>query len=374
MRLISPRTGSVLPLWSSLCSVLISSMAVRGVTAAGPGDVDTVRAAIEAMNAFYNDTTGLWDTGPWWHSGVALRAIAEYMLISGSDEYVDLAAYTVETQRAPLSWWPEGGGEFRADSTDDTGWWALALASLYQVTRNSTYLDLAKLDEAYMYDYWNTTTCGGGLIWNIPSRTYHNAISNELYLELTATLHNLIPSDTFYLNQALKEWDWFNATGMINSEGLINDGLTEDASCVNNGQPVWTYNQGVILAGLVQLSVATGDTSYLDIAQSIADAVINDASLSPIGILTEHACATADECEPNGTAFKGIFMRGLAKLNAVLDDHPYASYIEKNAKSAYDNSRNSTDFYGFAWQGPLEIHAGTIGRQVSAVDLLLSTL
>lgn len=233
MRLISPRTGSVLPLWSFICLIL-------PVTAAGPGDVDAVHDAIEAMNAFYNETTGLWDTGPWWHSGVALRAIAEYMLITGSDEYVDLAAYTVETQRAPLPWWTEGGGDFRADSTDDTGWWALALASLYQVTGDSTYLDLAKEDEAYMYDYWNTTTCGGGLIWNIPSRTYHNAISNELYLELTATLHNLIPGDTFYLSQALKEWEWFNATGMINSQGLINDGLTEDASCVNNGQPVWT--------------------------------------------------------------------------------------------------------------------------------------
>ncbi|KAI1171525.1 glycoside hydrolase family 76 protein [Nemania sp. FL0916] len=359
-------------LYSALCSILLSLTAVRGVAAAGPGDADTVHAAIEAMNAFYNDTTGLWDTGPWWHSGVALRAIAEYTLATGSDEYMDMAAFTVTTQRAPLDWWPEGGGDFRADSTDDTGWWALALASLYQASGNSTYLDLAKEDEAYMYSYWNTTTCDGGLIWNIPNRTYHNAISNELYLELTATLHNLIPGDTYYLGQAMQEWEWFNATGMINSEGLINDGLTEDSSCVNNGQPVWSYNQGVILAGLVQLSTATGDASYLNTAQKIADAVVNDASLSPNGILTESACATADECEPNGTAFKGIFMRGLAKLDAVLDGHPYQTYIQNNAQSAYDNARNGTDFYGFAWQGPFD--TGTIGRQESAVDLLLSTL
>ncbi|KAI1160604.1 putative glycosyl hydrolase [Nemania serpens] len=372
MPLTPPRPGSVLTLWSSLYLVLRFSVIVTGVAAAGPGDIDSVRAAIEAMNTFYNETTGLWNTGPWWHSGVALRAIAEYMLITGSDEYIDMAAYTVDTQRAPLDWWPQGGGDFRADSTDDTGWWALALASLYEVTGNSTYLDLAKEDEAYMYDYWNTATCGGGLIWNVPNMTYHNAISNELYLELTATLHNLIPGDTYYLNQALKEWEWFDSTGMINSEGLINDGLTEDESCVNNGQPIWSYNQGVVLAGLVQLSAATDDTSYLDVAQSIAEAVLKDASLSPGGILTESACATADECEPNGTAFKGIFMRGLAKLDAALDDHPYESYIWKNAQSAYDNSRNATDFYGLVWQGPFD--SGSIGRQESAVDLLLSTL
>lgn len=368
MRPISPQKGLASPVWSCLFSIL----AVGGVTAAGPGDADTVRAAIEAMNGFYNQSTGLWDTGPWWHSGVALRAIAEYMLSTGSTEYLDMAAFTVETQRAPLDWWPEGDGDFRADSTDDTGWWALALASLYQLTGKSEYLDLAKEDEAYMYNYWDTRTCGGGLIWNIPSQTYHNAISNELYLELTATLHNLIPGDTLYLDRAMQEWEWFKNTGMINSGGLINDGLTEDDSCVNNGQPIWSYNQGVILAGLVQLSTATGDTSYIDTARSIADAVVNDASLSPNGILTEYACATADECEPNGTAFKGIFMRGLAKLDAVLDDHPYQSYIQTNAQSMYDNSRDGADSYGFTWQGPFDF--STIGRQESAVDLLLSTL
>ncbi|KAI0202787.1 putative glycosyl hydrolase [Astrocystis sublimbata] len=375
MRHNKVRSGSAVPKWqwSCLLSVLASSVAVNGAAAAGPGDVDSVRAAIESMNAFYNETTGLWDTGPWWHSGVVLRAIAEYMLITESDEYAEMAAYTVDTQRAPLDWWPEGEGDFRADSTDDTGWWALALASMYEATGNSSYLDLAKEDEAYMYDYWNTTTCGGGLIWSIRNLNYHNAISNELYLELTATLHNLIPGDTYYLERALKEWDWFNSTGMINSESLINDGLTEDSSCVNNGQPVWSYNQGVILAGLVQLSIATDDTSYLDFARTIADAVVSDDSLSPDGILTEFACATPDECEPNGTAFKGIFMRGLAKLDAALDDHPYAQYIQDNARSMYDNARNSTDFYGFAWQGPFNDN-GTIGKQVSAVDLLLSTL
>ncbi|KAI1826545.1 putative glycosyl hydrolase [Xylaria intraflava] len=359
-------------LWPFLGSIFVPFLAVRGVAAEGPGDVSTVSAAVNAMNGFYNRTTGLWDTGPWWHSGVALRAVAEYMLATGTTDYVDMAAYTVETQRAPLTWWPMGGGDFRADSTDDTGWWALALTSLYQVTGNSTYLDIAKEDEAYMYSYWNTTTCGGGLIWNIPSRTYHNAISNELYLELTATLHNLIPGDEYYLNQALKEWKWFNATGMINGAGLINDGLTDDSACVNNGQPVWTYNQGVILAGLVQLSVATGDASYVNTAKSIADAVIKDTSLSPNGILTENACATPDQCEPNGTAFKGIFMRGLAKLDAVLADHPYKSYIQQNAQSAYDHARNGTGFYGFAWQGPFDM--ATIGRQESVVDLLISTL
>ncbi|KAI1468153.1 glycoside hydrolase family 76 protein [Daldinia caldariorum] len=334
---------------------------------------DATKAAVDAMMALYDEKTGLWDpnstASSWWQSGVALWALTEYMVKSGSHEYLPQALNTVKIQREPLAWWPGGDGEFRADSTDDTGWWALAMTSLYDLTDDEEYLLIAEEDEAYMYEYWNTTTCSGGLIWNIPSRTYHNAISNEIYLQLTAKLHNLIPGDTTYLNHSLREWEWFKNSGMINSDNLINDGLTDDASCVNNGMTTWTYNQGVILGGLVELYEATGDISYLDEAQQIADAVVNSATLVKDGTLTE-PCSNEEVCEPNGTAFKGIFIQELAKLNAALDDHPYRSFISQNAVTAYENARNGSNFYGFQWQGPYD--SVTVGTQEAAVQLLIA--
>ncbi|XXH02109.1 hypothetical protein Hte_008475 [Hypoxylon texense] len=313
------------------------------------------RSAVDAMMALYDNTTGLWDPdnpgGSWWQNGVALWALAEYMIKSGSRDYLAQAQNTVEIQRAPLEWWPEGGGDFRADSTDDTGWWALAMTSMYQLTSDEEYLNIAKEDEAYMFNYWNTTTCGGGLIWNIPNGTYHNAISNELYLELTATLHNLIPGDTLYLNHSLMEWEWFNDSGMINSQNLVNDGLTDDATQrMNQTNPL-------------------GDPVYLETAREIADAVVSSAELVQDGIITE-PCASEEECEPNGTAFKGIFIRELAKLDAVLADHPYQAFIQDNAQAAYENARNGSDFYGFLWQGPFD--SVTIGSQESAVELMVA--
>ena len=43
---------------------------------------------------------------------------------------------------------------------------------------------------------------------------------------------------------------------MIDAEHLVNDGL-DTASCTNNHQTAWSYNQGVILGALVDLSRAT---------------------------------------------------------------------------------------------------------------------
>ncbi|KAI0098356.1 glycoside hydrolase family 76 protein [Daldinia grandis] len=355
------------------CCLSLPSLAYGAAIRRDPLLTETTKAAVDAMMALYDEKTGLWDPNnpgsSWWQSGVALWALTEYMVKSGSQEYLPQALNTVKIQRAPLNWWPDGDGDFRADSTDDTAWWALAMTSLYELTDDEEYLIIAQEDEAYMYKYWNTTTCSGGLIWSIPSRTYHNAISNELYLELTAKLHNLIPGDTTYLNHSLQEWAWFKNSGMINNENLVNDGLTDDAACVNNGRTTWTYNQGVILGGLVELYKATRDNSYLDEAQQIADAAVSSSTLVKDGTLTE-PCSDEKACEPNGTSFKGIFIRELAKLNAVLDDHPYSSFIMQNAITAFGNARNGSNFYGFQWQGPYD--DVTIGTQEAAVHLLVA--
>lgn len=97
-----------------------------------------------------------------------------------------------------------------------------------------------------------------------------------------------MPGGSKYLNQAVEVWQWFKASGMINSENLINDGLTPD--CQNNGQITWSYNQGVIIGGLVELHKAIGSDTYLEEARKIADAVLISPNLNPTGILYEYGC------------------------------------------------------------------------------------
>ena len=94
----------------------------------------------------------------------------------------------------------------------------------------------------------------------------------------------------YYLDWAMKEWQWFQSSGMINSQNLINDGLTND-TCENNGGTVWSYNQGVILGALTELARATSDDSYITTAKTIADAAIAN--------LTDASGVLHDPCEPD---------------------------------------------------------------------------
>lgn len=85
----------------------------------------------------------------------------------------------------------------------------------------------------------------GGVWWNTDKK-YKNAITNELYFALSSKLY-LNTRDTRFLQAANAEWAWFNQSGMLNAQNLINDGLNLP-SCTNNGGTTWTYNQ-VEIAG-----------------------------------------------------------------------------------------------------------------------------
>jgi predicted alpha-1,6-mannanase (GH76 family) len=186
------------------------------------------------------------------------------------------------------------------------------------------------------------------LIWQT-TNAYQNSVTNELFLELSARLY-LETHQATYLQWAQKELAWFNASGLINSSNLINDGLT--TTCQNNGQTTWTYNQGVILGGLAALYKATHDETYLTEAKQIADAAIGTL-VNSNGILMEPCSGSCPSQNPDQTQFKGIFIRNLDALYQVTGDQTYREFIDKNASSIWENDRNIYDVIGFDWAGPI---------------------
>lgn len=199
-------------------------------------------------------------------------------------------------------------------------------------------------------------------------------LATELYIYLGAAISNRVGLDQkyTYLSAAKDGWDWFKKSGVINSDNLVQDGLDKD-SCVPNGA-TFTYNQGVILGGLVELFRATGELDWIDQAEKIADAVTRPGSKlqDGDGILAD-GCDLDKSCKglDDGTQFKGVFARNLKLLYAIRPSDQYKTFLQRNAQSIWQKDLHLDQgncLNGVLWGGPYV--DATASSQSSALDCL----
>jgi predicted alpha-1,6-mannanase (GH76 family) len=307
-------------------------------------------AAADALMWSYDPYTAWWPSS-WWNSAVALTTLMDYSQRTGDTTYRWVVDRTFTVNRVPF---PAGArssdpiqGDFRSRAIDDGEWWGLAWIEAYDLTGDARYLNEAAVIGDYTAGYWDTSTCGGGVWWNA-ERTYKNAVTNGLYIRLAAALHRRLPGDTVWLDRARAAWNWFAASGLINAQGLVNDGL--DGSCRNNGQQVWTYNQGLAIGGALELWRATGDPNVLAAARRLADSAL----ASPLvvnGVLTESCDAPSASCDDNAKQFKGVFLRYFADLADATGDTRYRSFLTTQAATVWSNDRDPLNRLGERWSG-----------------------
>lgn len=201
---------------------------------------------------------------------------------------------------------------------------------------------------------WNTTLCGGGMLWSPYTTPYKNAITNELYISSSIGMYLYHPGDKvdspffmasdensyryphnpLYLHNAIKAYDWFKDSNMTGACGLIGDGFhirgwksPEDPGtrkCDILNPMLYTYNQGVFLSGLRGLWMATLSAEYLHDGHEQTARLIGAtgwpntsssewAGLGRGGVL-EDACDSAGDCSQDAQTFKGIFFHHLTEF------------------------------------------------------------
>ncbi|KAK5088500.1 hypothetical protein LTR05_002719 [Lithohypha guttulata] len=253
---------------------------------------------------------------------------------------------------------------FINDFYDDEGWWALAWIAVYDLNHDSKYLDQAVTIFNDLEAAWNSTPVGG-LWWN-KKHEYVNAITNELYFSIAAHLANRCPDDRErYINSAQAAWRWLFSSGIFTSQRNVKDGLAVGS---NPGatEIVWSYNQGVVLSALTELSAATFQDLYIGIAKLIADAAL--ANLTSADGNEDAVATLRDPCEAemwcgiDGATFKGVFARNLAHLHSVSPEDRYAEFLRNNADALWTRSRDQYNRLGLVCGGPFTEPAGASTR------------
>jgi len=253
------------------------------------------------------------------------------------------------------------------DGVDDMAWAAIAHVKAYRLNHDRGSLAAARQIFATMTRYWDEF-CNGGVWWN-RSRTYKNAITNELFLVLATSLYETT-HEPDYRQWAHREWDWFARSGMINADSLVNDGLDH---CRNNHDTTWTYNQGVVLGGLSALFRFTRQRTYLDQAVRIASATIERLAtpVNGIAILKEPGGVLNSDQQQ----FKGIFVKYLAQLALTLPRASaprkrFARFLLANADDLWNHARNDANECNVYWHGGDLAPIYNATTQTSALDLL----
>ena len=323
-----------------------------------PGVYETKAGlAMAALADRYGEPAGSFDF-TWWQTANALEATIDYTRLTGDQTYLPLVTNSYDKVIAGQS--IDTSGDFLNDLYDDESWWALTLIKAYDLTGDARYLESAKAVFADVAASWDDT-CGGGVWWD-RARTYKNAITNELFLVTAARLYQRT-DDPAYRTWAEDAWAWFDASGMINASNGVNDGLVLE-TCANNGQTEWTYNQGVILGGLVAMFEITEDRAFLTRADAIADHAMATL-VNADGVLVEPC---EPDCGRDGFQFKGIFMRNLGVLHGATQDSGVATFITRQADAIIANAMNERGQIGGLWAGPFDEPESI--RQGSGLDAL----
>lgn len=245
---------------------------------------------------------------------------------------------------------------------------ALAWIATYDLNHDQQYLDTAVDIFQHIAFEQSNSTCGG-VWWNI-QHEQQNAITNELFLSVAAHLANRVDNGQYYLNWALRQWRWFEESGLIRPSGLVVDGLNNYTCLVEADGPSYTYNQGVIQGALIELDKANPNDTYIGIAETIARAAIDNLSNSN-GILTEFGSNGSPNLGNDGPTFKGVFIRNLQLLAQKTLDPVYANYIRKQADSIWNDDRSPDNgTIGNVWDHYYEQQASP--GHCSGVDALVA--
>ncbi|KAB8294013.1 hypothetical protein EYC80_009475 [Monilinia laxa] len=322
----------------------------------------------------------------WWEGGGMFMTLIDYWRYTGDTSYNSIISEALLFQAGPeADYMPQN--QTKNEGNDDQGFWGmaamLAAESNFQNPSDGQpqWLALAQAVFNEMVSRWDTTSCGGGLRWQIftfnKGFTYKNSIANGCFFNLGARLARYTGNQT-YADWAERIWQWEQSVGLIDAGYNIFDGSSDTDNCASVDRLQWSYNAGIYLHGAANMyNYTDGNSTWKERTTQLMNTSVNIfASSKTNSVITEQACENVNKCDTDQLSFKAYFTAWLASTSILA---PFTSQtlfpvLQTTAKAAGTQCSGPNNACGFKWsQGDYDGNIG-IGQQMSALGGIQSAM
>lgn len=277
-----------------------------------------------------------------------MGAMVDYSQYTGDTTYDDILTKAISYQIQSPNYDLMVVAHYGDEGNDDQAFWTFTVLSAAERnfpqsndTSLPSWLQVAENSWNTMTARWNTSACGGGILWQIFASNsnglnYRNSVSNGGLFQISARLYRATGNQT-YLDWANKIWDWSTGVGFVSSDYYVWDGADSAKNCTNISGLSFSYAQGIYLYGSAVLANATTGTeasTWVTRAEGLLGAAgsffINDTN-----IMYEHACEPYGTCNTDMKSFKGYLSRFMAKSALMVPslDSQISTYLDTSAKA-----------------------------------------
>ncbi|KAK9242683.1 glycoside hydrolase [Lipomyces tetrasporus] len=388
------RTFWSLPL--SILFVLANSINHASAIEIDVSDKDSIVHAAwvfaHGLITYYNgnqtgNTPGMFvDPYYWWEAGAAWGSLIDYWFYTGDETFNEQVKSSLLFQVGSNNdYMPSNIST--SEGNDDQAFWGFTVMNAAERNFSNPDADQPQwlaLAEAVFNDMasrWDTSTCNGGLLWQIfefnHGYDYKNTISNAGLFMMAARLARYTDNAT-YVEWAERTWNWTESVGFLDTKYYsFYDGAHVGTNCTDIEKYQWTYNAGIFMAGSAYLYNYTQAPLWAQRTQSILDS-IDIFFDSATGIMYEVACEGSHTCDTDEKAFKSVLAWCMG-LTAVLAPITYDTIyrrlvqtvagIEQSCVGGLDNVTCGTTWLNVGWDNTYGL-----GQQMSALEVVLNLL
>ncbi len=214
---------------------------------------------------------------------------------------------------------------------DDNVWLGIDLVELYDKTRDSWYLEKAKIVWKFIMS-GKDNVLGGGIYWKEGERNSKNTCSNAPAVVFGVKLYAATQDNT-YLDTAKELYEWTKKNLQDPSDYLYWDNIKTDGT---REKPKYSYNSGQMLQGAVLLYNKTNNQTYLTDAKNIAES----AHKYFFEKYTLPTYETITILKKGSLWFNAVMFRGFAELYLVDKDDKYISSFRQSLDHAWKYARD----------------------------------